>query len=74
MPHSKALRRRLDLVLRAHTVPEGSEFLKLWDLLVEVLEALEKHVYCVANALDEIDDNHSAFIEALKELELCKPS
>ena len=41
---------------------DGIEMTKLWDVFVESLEGMEK-VYCIADALDEMDDQHVSFME-----------
>ena len=51
---------------------DGIEMTKLWDALVEALERIEK-VYCVADALDDMDDQHASFIEKLKALGRKRP-
>ncbi|KAG4441988.1 hypothetical protein IFR05_002514 [Cadophora sp. M221] len=45
---------------------------KLWDVLVGCMQQ-QKKVYCVADALDEMDDQHASFINQLKELGALKP-
>lgn len=51
---------------------DGIEMTKLWDALVGALEGMEK-VYCVADALDEMNNQHCSFIEKLRELGMRRP-
>lgn len=48
------------------------ETTKLWDALVRAMDGIEK-VFCVADALDEMDDQHASFIDKLKQLGARKP-
>lgn len=71
LPFSIGLRKEIS-ALSKETGVGGIEMTKLWDALVGALEKVEK-VYCVADAVDEMDDQHASFIEKLIELGLRQP-
>jgi len=71
LPFSDFLRGTVAHLSRESCV-EGLEMTKLWDTLVGALERIDK-VYCVADALDEMDDQHATFVEKLRELGMRKP-
>jgi hypothetical protein len=72
LPFSEDLRAKIHDLSNAGDV-NGIEMTKLWDTLVGALKAMEK-VYCVADALDEMDDEHASFIEKLRDLGMRRPA
>ncbi|RDW63780.1 hypothetical protein BP6252_11325 [Coleophoma cylindrospora] len=71
LPFSGALRAKVHALSEEEGV-EDTELTKLWEALVESLEEMEK-VYCVADALDEMDDQQVSFIEKLTALGQHRP-
>ncbi|RDW59222.1 hypothetical protein BP5796_12146 [Coleophoma crateriformis] len=71
LPFSGALRAKVHALSEEESV-ENTEMTKLWDALVEGLEEMEK-VYCVADALDEMDDQQVSFVEKLTALGRHRP-
>lgn len=70
LPFSSDLQEKVN-GLSAESI-DGVESGKLWDALVGCMQQ-QKKIYCVADALDEMDDQHSSFINQLKELGALKP-
>lgn len=71
LPSSRVLREKLHELSIQFGV-DGIEHTKLWDALLGALDSMEK-VYCVADALDEMDDQHALFIDKLRDLGLQQP-
>ncbi|KAH7333115.1 putative ankyrin repeat protein, partial [Rhexocercosporidium sp. MPI-PUGE-AT-0058] len=70
LPYSLDLQQKVNGLSAENIDGIGSS--RLWDVLVGSMK-LEKKVYCIADALDEMDDQHVSFIIQLKELGTLKP-
>jgi len=70
LPHSRMLQSKLKYMGRKI---DGIELTELWDELCECLTSMPNNVYCIADALDEMDDNQDDLIVRLKELGRRKP-
>ena len=64
LPFSPYLQSALSDVSR-HKHVDGNELTEVWDLLVAALHKMDE-VYCVADALDEMDTESMGFIDKLK--------
>ncbi|CAI6330860.1 unnamed protein product [Periconia digitata] len=63
LPHSAWLHAKLDGLSKSRRSDD-----ELWEILVQALHKMETPVYCIADGLDEMDDQHTDFITKLKEL------
>ncbi|KLU92977.1 hypothetical protein MAPG_11920, partial [Magnaporthiopsis poae ATCC 64411] len=71
LPHSQILFSAVDLLAQTTGVG-GTEMTALWDALVTAVRHMDS-IFCVADALDEMDDECSGFIARLAELGTTKP-
>ncbi len=67
LPHSQFLVSKLDALSKQGV--GGTELTTLWDAISQVLES-KARVYCVVDALDEMDDDDFGFIDQLVQLSL----
>ena len=63
LPHSQPLVSKLHELSEARGV-SGTELGPLWDAVTQALESMPK-AYCVADALDEMDDEDFGFVDQL---------
>ncbi|KAI9150228.1 Ankyrin-1 [Paramyrothecium foliicola] len=66
VPHSPSLLERLEEISKSHGV-NGNEKELLWPAVTQAMASLDK-VYCVADALDEMDDGDFDMVRSLTEL------
>ncbi|KAL8420475.1 hypothetical protein RB594_003312 [Gaeumannomyces avenae] len=71
LPHSTVLFSALDALARSTGV-DGVETSSLWDALVKAISHMDS-IFCIADALDEMDDECFSFITCLAELGTIKP-
>jgi ankyrin repeat protein len=71
LPFSGVLKETLGQLSNESGV-NGIEMTQLWGGLVAALKGTDK-VYCVADALDEMDDQHAPFVQKLRELGMQNP-
>lgn len=71
LPYSTTLQQDLS-ILSAEDVIDNVDVSSMWAIILTALKAVNK-VYCVADALDEMDDQHASFIQKLKELGSLRP-
>lgn len=72
LPHSPILFSAVDLLARSTGV-DGTETTALWDALVTAMRSMDA-IFCVADALDEMDDECSGFVARLADLGTIKPA
>ncbi|KAF4975102.1 hypothetical protein FZEAL_8050 [Fusarium zealandicum] len=69
LPCSPGFRDDLQKLSATNEPVDGMEMRQIWDALLNAIEAMEK-VYCVVDALDEMDNEHFDFIRKLRDLGL----
>ncbi|KAL8330549.1 hypothetical protein RB593_001525 [Gaeumannomyces tritici] len=72
LPHSTVLFSALDALAHSTGV-DGVETSSLWDALVKAISHMDS-IFCIADALDEMDDECFGFITRLTELGTIKPA
>ncbi|KAL8369910.1 hypothetical protein RB595_000324 [Gaeumannomyces hyphopodioides] len=72
LPHSPVLFSALDILARGTGV-DGVETTSLWDALVKAISHMDP-IFCIADALDEMDDECFGFLTRLAELGTIKPA
>ncbi|KAF4464176.1 ankyrin repeat-containing [Fusarium albosuccineum] len=72
LPYSANLRHELNELSQSSGSVDGIEMRQVWDILERAIGAMDK-VYCVADALDEMDNEHFEFITKLRQLGLSDP-
>ena len=72
--HSAHLRMKLDGLMQDNRVARDMAFSELWQILIDAFKLLDK-VYCVVDALDELDSEHTVgFLQRLVALGDLRPN